>query len=71
MSGSRAGANTVQQFMRAGVVDELTIHFVPVPLGTGVKALDHLGPQPATLERLGVIDSPLVTHLSYRVTRKS
>jgi dihydrofolate reductase len=65
------GANTVQQFLRAGVVDELTIHLAPVLLGTGVKAFDHLGPQAATLERLGVIDSPRVTHLSYRVTRKS
>ena len=42
-----------------------------VLLGTGVKAFDDPGPQHATLERLGVIDSPLVTHLSYRVTRKS
>jgi len=42
-----------------------------VLLGTGVKAFDHLGPKPAALERLGVIDSPRVTHLTYRVTRKS
>jgi dihydrofolate reductase len=63
------GASAVQQFMRAGLVDELTVHVAPLLLGAGVRLFDRLGAAPAALERLSVVDSPGVTHLSYRVTR--
>jgi dihydrofolate reductase len=61
------GARTVQQFVKAGLVDELTIHMPPLLLGAGVRLFDDLGPEPPALERLDVVDSPLVTHLTYRV----
>jgi dihydrofolate reductase len=63
------GASAVQQFMRAGLVDELTVHVAPLLLGAGVRPFDRLGAAPAALEGLSVVDSPGVTHLSYRVTR--
>jgi dihydrofolate reductase len=63
------GADAIQQSLRAGLVDELQIHLVPVLLGDGVRLLDNLGATRAGLELDRVVDSPAVTHLRYRVVR--
>jgi dihydrofolate reductase len=60
------GANTVQQFLEAGLIDEIEVHVVPLFLGGGVKLF---GDHEAELERVGVVDSPAVTHLKYRVVK--
>jgi dihydrofolate reductase len=57
------GANIVQQYLVAGVVDEIMIHLVPVLLGTGIRLFEHLGVKPIELENIDVIDTPGVTHL--------
>lgn len=62
------GADVPQQFLKAGLVDELTIHLVPVLLGGGQRLLDNLGPD-VELQLIEVIESPKVTHLRYRVVR--
>jgi dihydrofolate reductase len=62
------GANVVQQCLRAGLLDEFTIHQVPVLLGRGVRLLDGLEPS-VELELVGVVDAPGVTHLTYRVLK--
>ena len=62
-----AGANVAQQALRAGVVDELMIHLVPVLLGKGVRLFDHLAALQLRLEILEVIPAKGVTHLRYRV----
>ena len=61
------GANTVRQFLEAGLLDELQIHLAPVLLGDGVRLFDHVDPERIELEPTRVIDSPRVTHLRYRV----
>jgi dihydrofolate reductase len=61
------GANTVQQFIKAGLLDEIQIHLAPVLLGDGVRLFEHIDPKHIELERTRVIDSPKVTHLRYRV----
>ena len=63
------GADAIQQSLRAGLVDGLQIHLVPVLLGDGVRLLDNLGATRAGLELDRVVDSPAVTHLRYRVVR--
>ncbi len=62
------GADIPQQCLKAGLVDELVLHVVPVLLGPGRKLLDNLGPD-IDLTPIEVIDSPKVTHLRYRVGR--
>jgi hypothetical protein len=59
-----------QQCLRAGLLDEIHIHQIPVLLGSGVRLLDHLGPEPIELECLQVVAARGVTHLSYRVTAR-
>ncbi len=61
------GAEAAQQFLRAGLLDEIQLHVAPVLLGGGTRLFD--GPSGGTprLEQTRVISSPAVTHLSYRV----
>jgi dihydrofolate reductase len=61
------GAQTVNQYLAAGLIDELRLHVAPVILGAGERLLDGVGD--LALEPLSVSGTNLVTHLSYRVTR--
>jgi dihydrofolate reductase len=66
--GLVGGANLAQQCLRAGILDEIQIHLVPVLIGAGTRLFDHLGAEPIELERTRVVESPVsVTHLSFRV----
>jgi RibD C-terminal domain len=57
------GANTAQQYIAAGLLDEMRIHLVPLLLGEGARLFDNLGARQIELETLGIIDSPGVTHM--------
>jgi dihydrofolate reductase len=63
------GANTIQQYLWAGLLDELYLHVVPMLLGSGERLLDNVG-QPR-LTPIEVVASPTVTHIRYRVERGS
>ncbi len=67
--GIAGGANTIQQYVRAGLVDEIQVHIAPLLLGGGIRLFEHLGAGPIELERVRVIDSAAVTHLKFRVVR--
>ena len=62
------GASVVQQYLNAGLLDEFQVHVVPVFLGDGVRLFGDLSRRP-DLELTRIIDSPAVTHLSYRVVK--
>ena len=62
------GADLDQQFLAAGLVDEIRIHLVDVLLGGGRRLFDQL-PQRVDLEQTGVSQTDGVTHLEYRVLR--
>ena len=61
------GAETAQHCLRAGVLDEMEIHVVPVLLGQGRRLFDQLEAEAIELELTRVLDVPGVTHLHYRV----
>jgi dihydrofolate reductase len=63
------GASVAQQYLKAGLLDELQVHVAPLLLGDGVRLFDQLGTDPAQLEVTRVIESPAVTHLRYRVVK--
>ena len=60
------GANAINQYLAAGLVDELQLHVVPLVLGGGARLFDGVGPD-LKLERVGVMEAPGVTHVKYRV----
>ncbi|MGQ0805747.1 MAG: dihydrofolate reductase family protein [Actinomycetota bacterium] len=66
---SVCAADTAQQLLRAGKLDEIQVSVVPLLLGSGVRLFDHLGPDPIVLQQTRVIESEGVTHLRYRVVR--
>ena len=59
------GASAVQQYLAAGLLDELYLHIIPVLLGAGERLLAGVGDP--TLEPVKVVASPAVTHVKYRV----
>ena len=60
------GASVVNQYLAAGVVDELELNIAPLLLGGGVRLFEGVGPD-VELEQVRAVDAPGVTHLRYRV----
>jgi dihydrofolate reductase len=63
------GADVIQQYLRAGLVDTFQVHVTPILLGSGTRLFDATGTDLPLLEITSVVDSPTVTHLRYRITR--
>ena len=58
-------ASSIRQYLKAGLLDELYLHIVPVILGAGERLLQDVGDP--TLEPVKVVGSPAVTHIKYRI----
>jgi dihydrofolate reductase len=61
------GATTINQYLAAGLIDELRLHIVPVTLGAGTRLFD--GVPPLELEQVESQAATAVTHVTYRVLR--
>lgn len=65
----QGGANTIQQFLNAGLIDEFFIHIAPVFLGSGIRLFDGIK-DIYDIQIMEVIPSELTTHLRYKLTKK-
>jgi len=63
------GADTIQQCLNAGLLDELHVDIAAVLLGSGVRLFDHLSGTPAVLGNPKVLPGVGVTHLRYPVRK--
>jgi dihydrofolate reductase len=70
------GAGAAQALLRAGELDEMELHVVPVLLGQGRRLFDHLPPEPVELDLVRCLTTPdvedlaqRVMHLRYRILR--
>ena len=63
------GADTIQQCLNAGLLDELQVDLAGVLLGSGVRLFDHLAGTPVDLGNPTVVAGVGVTHLRYAVRR--
>ena len=61
------GANTVNQYLAAGLVDELWLHVVPVTIGTGSRLFE--GVSNLKLEPVEISGTSMVTHIRYKVLK--
>src|SRR6478609_11200538 len=61
------GADTIQQLLNAGLLDEISVDVAAVLLGSGVRLFDHLAGAPAFLGNPAVTAGNGVTHLRYQV----
>jgi dihydrofolate reductase len=62
------GANAINQYLAARLVDELELHVVPIVLGGGARLFDGVSSD-LKLEPLRTVEAPGVTHLKYRVVK--
>jgi dihydrofolate reductase len=63
------GAETAQQYLRAGLVDDMHVHVVPTLLGAGSRLFENLDGGPSGFECVELVSSPAVAH--YRYERKT
>jgi len=61
------GADSINQYLAAGLVDEIELHVVPVLLGGGKRLFEGVGD--LKLEQLRAVEAPGVAHLKYRVVK--
>jgi dihydrofolate reductase len=59
------GASTVQQYLAAGLLDEILVSVVPILLGGGARLFDNLGEPKPRLRQTQAIEAPGVTHIRY------
>ena len=63
------GANTIQQYLKAGLLDEIHLSLVHVLLGEGIPLFENTGTEHIELEKTSVTEDPGVTHLRFRVVK--
>jgi len=63
------GANTAQQCIRAGVLDEIQIRLMPVLLGEGLRLFEHLGTERIELEQTRITEFPTRTDIRFRIVQ--
>lgn len=61
------GADTIQQLLNAGLLDEIHVDVAALLLGSGVRLFDHLAHTPVVLGNPTVTAGAGVTHLRYPI----
>jgi dihydrofolate reductase len=61
------GANVAQQYLKAGLLDEMDIHVVPLLLGGGARLFDNTDGKQTAYDCVRVVNSPSVSHYKYRL----
>jgi dihydrofolate reductase len=62
------GADVARQFLQGGLIDEISIHIVPVLFGSGTRLFEGLEGEQISLEILEVIQTAEAIHTRFRVT---
>ena len=59
----------IRQCLKAGLLDEMQIHLIPILLGGGVRLFEDLDPEGIELRRASSIDTPSATHFRFEVVK--
>jgi len=63
------GADVAQQYLKAGLIDEMEVHVVPLLLGDGARLFKNMDGHQTAYECVRVVNSPSVSHYKYRLRR--
>jgi dihydrofolate reductase len=63
------GADITRQYLRAGLLDEMEFHLIPVVLGDGIRLFEDSGREQIEFRRTRCIETPGATHLRFEVVR--
>jgi dihydrofolate reductase len=63
------GTNIAQQYIAAGLLEEISVHLVPVSFGSGTRLFEHLGDEHLRLEPVATVETAPAVHLRFRVLR--
>ena len=64
------GAETIQEYLDRGLIDEFSITLAPVLFGTGIRLFDHVDPDRLALDQARADSSSRVTHLTYTASNR-
>ena len=67
--GIWGGANIIRGYLRAGLLDEMQIHLIPVLFGGGVRLFEDLDPEGIELRRTSSIETPGATHFRFELVK--
>jgi dihydrofolate reductase len=67
--GIWGGANIMRQYLKAGLLDEMQIHLIPILLGDGIRLFENLDPEGIELRSTSSIDTPGATHFQFEVVK--
>jgi dihydrofolate reductase len=68
--GIWGGANIIREYLRAGLLDEMEIHLIPILLGDGIRLFEDLDPEGIELRRTSTIETPGATHFRFEVVKQ-
>ena len=63
------GADVAGQFLKRGLIDEISIHLVPLLFGSGTRLFEHLNGEHISLETIEVIETKEAIHMRFRVVK--
>lgn len=66
----QGGANCIQQYLNAGLIDEFIVSIAPVFLGSGIHLFDNINKSKVNLKIIEAVNSPMITHIKYEVKKK-
>jgi dihydrofolate reductase len=66
----QGGANIIRQYLKAGLLDEMHLHIVPILFGGGVRLFEDLDPEGIELRRKSSVETPGATHFRFEVVKR-
>ncbi len=68
--GIWGGAHIIRQYLKAGLLDEMQLHLVPILLGDGIRLFADLDPAGIDLRKISAIETPGATHFRFEVVKR-
>jgi dihydrofolate reductase len=68
--GIWGGAEIIRRYLKAGLLDEMQIHLVPILLGDGIRLFEDFDPEGIDLRKISTIETPGATHFRFQVVKR-